>query len=207
MNVELKGFPQSSYVMSARTALALQEIEHTFTPLQPGQHKAPEHVRHHPFGRVPLLLVDGRPLFETSAIVRWADQVGTGPGLFPEDPYDAAQVEQWVSVVNCYLYGRTVPNYILKYVFAGDAGPDRSEIEAAVPPMAEALDALHDRMGSGPFLAGSAVSAADVLVVPLLFGIARFPEGKQLVDARPRFGPLLERFMQLPAFVGALPSR
>lgn len=205
MSVVLSGFPQSSYVWSARAALAFAGVEHEFRPMAPGQHKAPDYVARHPFARVPLLEVDGQPIFETAAIMVWADQVGTG-ALFPTDPVQAAQVHQWVSVVNCYFYSRAVPNYILKHVFAGSDGPDADEIQAALPAIEEVLDAIDVRLGEGPWLVGDGPTAADLLVGVLLMGISRFPEGQAMLGARPKVGRLAGAVAGLAAVQGSAPG-
>ena len=51
----LRGFPQSSYVWTARAAFHVKGVDHEFVPMKPGEHKTPEHLAIHPFGKVPVL--------------------------------------------------------------------------------------------------------------------------------------------------------
>ena len=205
MRVILHGLPQSSYVWTARAALNLAGIEYEFAPMEMGSHKAPDHRARHPFGRVPTLTVDGKTLFETAAILSWANHAGNG-ALCPTDGFEAAQVQQWISVVNCYLYRPIVSDYILEYVFSGKGGPNRTVIDPTVPLIKERLDHLEAALGDdSPWIVGNAVSAADLLMGPLLIGLAIFPEGKRMMAGLPRCARLVRALMAMPAFTAAAP--
>src|SRR5262249_9214066 len=52
-----------------------------------------------PRGKVPLLLVDGTALFESSAINEFIDETRP-PRLLPEDPLERARQRAWVEVAN-----------------------------------------------------------------------------------------------------------
>jgi glutathione S-transferase len=199
----IHGFAQSSYVITARATAAVKGVEIDFQQIQPGEHKGPEHLSRHPWGRVPAFEHDGLQLFETDAIVRYLDEAFEGPALQPKTPGDRARMAQWISVTNCYLYGHMVPDYILKYVFAGDAGPDRADIDAAVPIIADDLKRLEAGIGEGPFLVGDTVSLADLFVVPLIMGITRFPEGVELVTDHLKLQMLIAATVDTPGFMSA----
>lgn len=207
MAVTITGFAQSSYVWTARAALTIRQIDHEFVPLNPGEHKSPDHLARHPFGKVPALNVDGQDLFETSAIVRWAEAKGAGHALFPSEAFAAAKVEQWISATSAYLYGPIVPGYILKYAFAGEQGPDRGEIEAAVPVIAERLAVFDNAIDHGPWLVGDQLTAADLFLGPLVLGLGFFPEGKGLLDQHPKLGRLIGELTGNAGFMAGAPPR
>jgi glutathione S-transferase len=48
------------------------------------QHRSPEYLALNPKGKVPTLIVDGRPLSENLAILSWLAQTFPGAGLLPE---------------------------------------------------------------------------------------------------------------------------
>jgi glutathione S-transferase len=198
---KLIGFPQSSYVWTARAGLTLKGVDHTFEALVPGDHKAPAYVARHPFGRVPLLALDGQDVFETSAILRWADRVGSGAPLFPADPVAAALVEQWVSATSCYLYGWIVPGYLFQYPRGGDGVPNRQAIDEVVPKIAAGIAALESRTAGSPWIVDDRLSAADLLVGPLLFVLSRLPEGKQILAANPKVSGLLAALSETEPFM------
>lgn len=206
MSNTIHGFPQSSYVWSARAGLTLAGVEYDFVPLNPGDHKQPAHLARHPFGVVPSLTVDDAHLYETSAIIRWADAVGNG-SLFPADAFAAARVEQWISVTNAYLYSAIVPGYLFKYIFAGEGGPDRAAIDAIVPTIKAYLATVEAGFeGDGPWLVGDKISAADVLVGPMLFVLSRLPEGQAILAENPNCQRLMGALVETAGFMAAAPK-
>lgn len=59
-----------------------------------GEHLAPDYLALNPHGRIPLLLVDGRPVRELSGILTW---IGQQAGLYPETgSYEAARCGEWL---------------------------------------------------------------------------------------------------------------
>lgn len=57
-----------------------------------------------PRGKVPVLVVDGRPLFESSAIVEFLEETHPEPPLLPADPFLRARDRGWVSLFADELY-------------------------------------------------------------------------------------------------------
>ncbi len=142
----------------------------------------------HPFGRIPALRDGEIALFETSAIVRYLDECfGSAATLLPGSQLARAQCEQWVSAVNAYLYDTMVRRYVLQYLFPrGAAGqPDRGVIDGALKDMPAQLAALDKAYGAGDWLAGGALSMADLFVAPILAYVERMPEGPALLAAAP----------------------
>ncbi len=52
-----------------------------------------------PRGKVPVLLVDGRPLFESQAIVEFIDETHP-PSLLGNDPFERARQRAWVAMAD-----------------------------------------------------------------------------------------------------------
>ena len=127
-------------------------------------------------------------LFETSAIVRYLDECfGSAAMLLPGSQLARAQCEQWVSAVNAYLYDTMVRRYVLQYIFprGADGQPDRGVIDGALKEMPAQLAALDKAYGAGDWLAGGALSMADLFVAPILAYVERMPEGAALLAAAP----------------------
>jgi glutathione S-transferase len=182
--VLLYGDPRSTYTRAARMGLAEKGVRYTLQPAAP--HSA-EILVLHPFGRIPALR-DGRvTLFETSAILRYVDEAFAGPSLVPGTVRDRARCEQWVSAINVYLDGVMVRRYVLGYLFPKGAGggPDRAVIDAAAKEMAAQFAILESAYGGGDYLAGKALSMADLLLAPILYYVEQFPEGRALMAAHP----------------------
>ena len=55
-----------------------------------------------PLGKVPLLLVDGQPLFESSPIVQYLDET-TAPALLPQDAFARARHRAWIEIASSTL--------------------------------------------------------------------------------------------------------
>lgn len=197
----LRGFPQSSYVWTARAAFHVKGVDHEFVPMKPGEHKTPEHLAIHPFGKVPVLTDPA--LCETSAIVRWVDS-HEGPSLFGDDALQAAHIEQFVSIQNCYLYKRVVIDWLFAHIFA-EGEPDPAALEKAHGPIAEALAAVAAKK-DGTFLVGERVSAADLFIGPMLFGLSRYDDGKKLLGAQPELLALVGKLAATPAFMAGAPA-
>jgi glutathione S-transferase len=138
-------------------------------------------------------------LFETSAIVRYLDETFDGPPLVGANPRLRAQMEQWVSMINCHGYDAMIRRYVLQYVFPkGDGGaPDRKTIDAALPDIAHLLGTLDKAYGKRNFLVGDAVTMADLFLAPIVFYLGMFPESKALLetfpDLRRAHGAIAER--------------
>jgi glutathione S-transferase len=181
----LLGDARSTYVRTVRMALAEKGVAYTLQPCAP---HSPEILAMHPFGRIPALSDGEITLFETSAIVRYLDECfGPGPQLLPGGILARAICEQWVSAVNAYLYDTMVRRYVLQYLFprGADGQPDRGVIDGALREMPAQLAALDKAYGAGDWLAGGALSMADLFVAPILAGVERMPEGPTLLSAVP----------------------
>jgi glutathione S-transferase len=73
-----------------------------------GEPRQPEHLAHHPFGKVPVLDHDGLRILETTAIVRCLNDVLPGNSLVPATPKDRARVDMVIGLVDSYGYGAPV---------------------------------------------------------------------------------------------------
>ncbi|MGM9486823.1 SRPBCC domain-containing protein [Ideonella sp. YS5] len=201
----LLGSPLSSYVRTARMGFAEKGVAITLQPVKP---HSPELLAVHPFGRMPALLDGEMAIWETSAILRFADEsFGDGPLLTPGRITDRVQCEQWVSAVNCYLYDTMVRRYVLQYLFPKEGNqPDRGVIDQAVAEMPAQLAALEKAYGSRDWLAGPRLSFADLFVAPILFYVEQFPEGRRLLTDMPAIRRAQAVIRQRPSFVSTAPQ-
>jgi glutathione S-transferase len=138
------------------------------------------HAKLHPWTRVPIMHHGAVKLYETSAITRYIDEIGTGASLLPSTPAARGVMEQWISSINCYIYGSLVRNYALKYVIPKLRGqaPDPTEIAAGVPHMQRDVAVLDGAYAGGAWIAGDALSLVDLFVAPIVQTISMFPEGQ-----------------------------
>ncbi len=98
MRLELLSNPLCPYVH--RTAILLHEKGLPFERRQVDLANKPDwFLALSPRGKVPVLLVDGRPLFESPAINEFLDEVH-GDRLLPEDPFERALHRAWVELAS-----------------------------------------------------------------------------------------------------------
>ena len=212
MTITVFGNPVSTYVRT--TLMALKEkgvpFEVDMEGLEtPAGLKTEAHLARHPFGRIPVIDDGGFRLYETSAICRYIDEAFDGPSLTPAAPVERALMEQWISAVNCYLYTDMARRFFLQYVFpkGADGGPDRAAIDAALPDLRRDLGLLDAAYGDRDFLAGDAVSIADLFLAPLVFYLAQTPEGPDLLAAHPSVARGKTAMEARTSFVETIPPR
>jgi glutathione S-transferase len=203
------GFPQSTYVWTARAALEYKGVEHDFQPLAPPQNRAPEHLARHPWGKVPVLEHGDVRLYETTAICSYVDTAFDGPALQPNDPVELARMHGFVSITNSYLQPAAVPRYMLQYIFPSgpDKSPNREVIDAAIPDIRKTLEVLDKEMGESKWLVGDQLTLADLFLGPLVLGLGSFPEGAQIKDGLANLGRFEKQLVDESKFMSFAPQR
>ena len=177
--ITLWGFNGSTFVRTVRMLLAekgVTDYEQVPVNVLKGEPKSPEHRKLHPFGKVPVVEVDGFRVIETPAILRYLDAVLPGPKLVPADPKDAARADTAVSIIDSYGYGPIIGGLVAYHLFPGFVGGKNKD--AHDKGLADGKMVLGELMrikGSSTYLAGSAVSIADLYVAPLLAYVAMTP--------------------------------
>lgn len=181
-NLILFGVPASSYVRTARMVCIEKNVPHTLEPVDFG---GPQHEKVHPWRRVPAMHHGDVHLYETSAIIRYVDEIGTGPSLVPATPAARGRMEQVISAVNSYVYDSLIKKYALVYINAKDAPPDRAKLDAALPALKRDLAVLDAAHAGQPYAAGDTLSLADLLLAPIVQTVGMFPEGRAALDGAP----------------------
>jgi glutathione S-transferase len=197
------GIPLSSYTRTVRMVCAEKGVSHDFEHVQLGSETL---KALHPYGKVPVLKHGDLVLYETGAIIHYIDEAFEGPSLQPAEPAAHAIMELYLGVLNAYVYGHAVRGYALHYIFAGASGPDRAAIDAGLPALARDLDLLDAAYQKSAWIAGDELSLADLLIMPVIGTVASFPEGAELVGARPNLGRAFDAMKQRDSYRSALPS-
>ncbi len=171
---------RSSASWRVRWALAIKGVafESVAIDLVAGAQSAAEHQARNPLGRVPaLVLEDGRSLGESVAILEWLEETIPEPALYPKDPWQRARTRQLIEIVNgaiqplqnISVLRRLSPDSAVQHAW----GAHFNELGLA------AYEALLAQIaaeggGEGPFSIGDTVTAADLFLVPQLYGARRF---------------------------------
>jgi glutathione S-transferase len=174
------GSAMSTYVWSARLALAEKGVTHELVEVPFGAHREEPHLSRQPFAKMPAFEHDGFALYETQAIVRYVDERFAGTPLQPEDVHEWSRMNQIIGLVDAYagpsISGTILFNRILVPRILGGS-PDEAAIAAALPRARLCLSEIDRLMEDHRFLTGDHVSLADLMVVPLLYYFGNLPDG------------------------------
>ena len=177
------GVPGSPYVRAALLTLEEKGAEYEFAAMALGTLKQQTHLSRHPFGRIPAFEHDGWMLYETQAIMRYVDAVLPGPRLQPEEPRAAARMNQLMGIADWYLMPQvSVPitaNRVVKPRF--NRPVDEEAVVAAIPQARICIGEIGRLLDGHPWMAGDAISLADLLLAAHLSMLAQAPEGAQML--------------------------
>ena len=184
--MKIYGHPWS---INTRKTLAVfaeknRDVTLSLVMIPKGEHKHPDHLRVHPFGKVPVLDDNGFVLYETRAINAYVDAVLDGPSLVPSNARDRARMDQWINVADSYFIPFAHP-LIVEVLFRRFLGGVRDEavVAAGRAGIVPALDTIDCALAKSPFLAGDAYSLADIHWSPYLEYMMAIGEGGP-IDAR-----------------------
>jgi len=145
--------------------------------------------------RVPtLVLDDGLPLAESGAILWY---FGEGTPLVPDDPYERAQVLQWMFFEQ-YDHEPSIAVVRFWVAFSGrpEAFADRLEERTAAG--YRALDAMESHLADRKYLVGASPTLADIALYAYTH-VA--PEGGFDLSRYPAVGDWLRRVAAMPGHV------
>lgn len=180
----LYGFDGSTYVRTVRIVLAEKGVEYEQVPVNvlEGEPRQPEHLARHPFGKVPVLDIDGMRLLETAAISEYLDEsVDGGTPVRPADPKARARMRMAMGIIDSYGYGALVgaAGFHLFPDFLGN--PSQADHDAAADQAELVLKTLMGIKGDDPWIAGSEPSLADYYLGPILFYVGLTPDADRLM--------------------------
>jgi glutathione S-transferase len=203
----LYGFDGSTFGRSVRMVLRDKGIEYDQVQVNvlAGEPRQPEHLARHPFGKVPVLDIDGMRLLETDAIMRYLEATHPDPSLVPGEPRDRALMNMAMSLTNSYGYDAlvTVAGSHLFPDFLGN--PDQAAYASAMEKGTTLLELLMEKKGERPWLAGENASLADYLLGPIVFYVSLTPAASTLLSP-PKVADWWERMQAVPSFAPTAPN-
>ncbi len=179
----------STYTRSVLLALeekgAAYEVEEV--NILEGAHQTPEHLARHPFAKVPAFSHDGFDLYEVSAILSYVDAAFPGVSLQPDDAKARARMHQVMGIIDSYAYPAFITQILIPRVVVPMMGgeTDEAAVKAALPQAEKCVSALENLIGGNKFAAGSALSLADLHLVPVYDYLSQTPEGETLLADAP----------------------
>ena len=177
--ITLWGFNGSTFVRTVRMVLAEKGAagyEQVPVNVLKGEPKSPEHLQRHPFGKVPVVDVDGFRIIETPAICRYLNTVLPGASLVPADPKDAARMDMTICIIDSYGYGALIGGVVAYHLFPDFVGGKNKEMHhAGLENGRKVIGELMRIKGGSPYIAGQGVSIADLYLAPILAYVTMTP--------------------------------
>jgi glutathione S-transferase len=195
------GVPGSPYVRAVLLTLKEKRADWRLQAMAMGENKTPDYLALQPFGKMPVLLDGDFRLYETHAILRYLDRVLPEPPLTPADPERAARMDQIISVTNAHLRHEVSRPISFPRIVAPTLGlpSDEGAIPLAIPAAEKCIAAIVDLLGDQPYMAGGAMSLADLMIVPHLDLFAQCDEGAAILAPHPAMTGWLARMRARPS--------
>ncbi len=170
---------------------------------------SPAHFDIHPFGKLPGFRHGDIKLYESVAIGVYIDETFEGPPLQPGDTLARVHMFQWLSAIGDYGAQYLIRELALPRLRTPLQGetPDEDAIRACLPRVERFLGVADAALNERAYLAGSEISLADLVLVPMIATILQTPEGRNIV---PRFAAVKRWFDTMaarPSFAAAHPPR
>ncbi len=194
------GIPGSPYVRMPLLVCEEKHAPYRVAAMGFGQNKTPEYLARHPFGRIPVIEHDGFWLYEAAAIIRYIDQVFPGPSLTPADPKAQARMNQVMGIVDWYVMPTITSGIGWNRIVAPMIGRpvDEAAVAKAIPGATTCVRALEQLLGTQPYMAGDAISLADLMLIAHLELLPASPEGATMLKGSPLLA-WIERMQARPS--------
>ena len=158
------------------------------------EQKKPEFLQLNPYGKIPVLVEDGKVLFESCIINEYLDEKYPQPPLLPEDPYLRGR-------------GRVLIDYALNYAhepyweLRGEMRKPEAErnekiVQQKRQELRDLLEYLDTELGDKEFFLG-ALSLTDIAIIPRMLRAETY--GALPAPSLSRLNNWLERMKKRPS--------
>ncbi|MCA2405659.1 maleylacetoacetate isomerase [Rhizobium leguminosarum bv. viciae 248] len=203
--VVLYDYWRSSASYRVRIALNLLGVDYKTVPINllDGAHKTPEYLALNPQGLVPTLVIDGKTLTQSLAIIEYLAETRPEYGLLPPDIADRQKVRALAYAVAMDIH--PICNlHVVSHLMTMTGKADARE-EWMKHFISDGLGKLEAMIGEadGAFSFGDAPTMADLCLVPQVYNARRW--GVELTAFK-RIVAIDARCADLPAFQAAHPD-
>ncbi|MBY0572084.1 MAG: glutathione S-transferase family protein [Undibacterium sp.] len=162
--LSLVSFPLCPYVQRVAIVMAEQRIR--FERIDIDLARKPNwFLDISPLGKTPVLLVDGSPIFESSVICEYLEDIGS-VAMHPSDPFQRAQHRSQME------FGSSILNAIAGFYNA----PDQASLALKVQEIKRKFAHVESILAVGPFFAGESFSMVDAVYAPVFRYFETFDE-------------------------------
>ncbi len=207
--IKLWGFDGSTYVRTVKMLLAekgVSDFEQVPVNVLEGEPKSPEHLKRHPFGKVPVVEVDGLHLLETAAICRYLNDTLPGKSLTPADPKDRARMDMVIGLVDSYGYGALVGGVAAFHLFPDFVGGQNEAMrKSGIETGRKVLDYAMKTRGTSAFVAGE-LSLVDLFLAPIVAYVSMTPDAEAVYGGVAGFDDWWQKVQALECFKSTAPD-
>ena len=207
-DITLWGFDGSTYVRPVKMLLAekgVTDFKQVPVNVLAGEPKSPDHLKRHPFGKVPVLEFNGFRILETAAITRYLDDALPGRSLIPATAKDRARMDMVIGVIDSYGYGALVGGVAAYHLFPDFVGGKSEALrESGLDNGRKVIAFAMEIRGSSKFIAGD-LSLADLYLAPIAFYVSLTPDKDTLFDV-PGFSTWWAAVQALPSYEATQPD-
>lgn len=217
-------------VCAQKVRIALAEKGIAYTPhaldIRAGEARTPAYLALNPNGVVPTLVVDGRPIIESTIICEYLDDAFPAVPLRPTDPIERAAMRLWTirpdagmhkafgllsfaiafrhQNTNTQFANRKPSEAILDLMSVIEHGLDSPEIGLRIGVVSKLLTDMSRRLADREWLAGDAFSLADIAMLPYVCRLRDLEQSWLWADGsrHAAVGAWLERCYALPGYAG-----
>lgn len=134
----------------------------------------------HPFGKVPVVEVDGLELIESVSITQYIDNTHGSGALQPDDPAARATMDKWIAIANNYLFPLFERGLVMPWIMHRFAGQpiDSEKMNAALPQISRALGYCEAELQRNGAWQSLEFTLADVFLYPVMRGLQLTPQGE-----------------------------
>ena len=206
----LHDYFRSTASYRVRIALNLKRLDYTRVAvnLVAGEQKSKTHREKNRQAFVPVLLVDGKPITQSMAIIDWLDRTFPPPCLIPEDLAQRASALAQANIIACDIHplnNLRVLRYLTEELGLDEKAKHRWIHEWIGQGFAalEAMAGEADKKGDRVFLGGKAPNIADVCLTAQIYNARRY---NLSLEAFPRLVAIDAACSALEAFQRAHPD-
>jgi len=206
--MKLYHYFRSSASYRVRIALNLKGLsyEAVAVDLLKSAQRSAEYLALNPEGLVPVLLEGQRPLTQSLAIIEYLEETCPQPPLLPRDPQGRALVRALALAIACEISPLNNSG-VLKYLKGPLAADERAVNAWYAQWIGRGFEALEKEVsrttGDGRHMYGTAVTLADICIVPQMYNARRYHCDLAPYPTLQRISAHLE---SLPEFARAAPE-
>ena len=154
--------------------------------------KSEEFLSVSPYGKVPVVSINGTTLYESNVVNEYLDEVREIPRLMPTNPEQRALARSWMAFADDYFFP-----FIFRIGMGSQRGFSEEQIQEAREKLRDALSRLERQLGGREYLIGE-YTLADIAHA------GNFPRLRELAE---RGDVPLQKYPNVTAWMERVESR